>query len=178
MPAVIDETKKKHGRLRVLYRVENSPHGKVRWQCKCKCGKRVVVIGSNLRKRTTRSCGCLQKELAAKKQWKHGFKGTPEYRAWKNIKTRCYNPRSTRYDRWGGRGIRMCKRWRDSFQNFYDDVGPRPSPKHSLDRYPDGDGDYKPGNVRWATRSEQNLNKPPMRYVTITRRQRSTKCRN
>jgi len=61
----------------------------------------------------------------------------------------------------------MCKRWRDSFENFLADVGPRPSPKHSLDRFPDNDGDYKPGNVRWATRSEQSLNTCRTKYVVI-----------
>ena len=93
--------------------------------------------------------------------YKHGCAGrgrkTPEYRTWIEIKTRCYNPKATGYKYWGGRGITMCDAWKDSFQTFVRDVGPKPSPEHSIDRI-DPNGDYEPSNVRWATRIEQNRN--------------------
>ncbi|HEX7893188.1 MAG TPA: hypothetical protein VF447_03285 [Terriglobales bacterium] len=85
---------------------------------------------------------------------------TREYRAWAGMIQRCTNPKHARWADWGGRGITVCERWR-SFENFYADMGNRPSPAHSLDRFPDNDGNYEPGNVRWATRSEQQLNKRP-----------------
>ncbi|HRH15739.1 MAG TPA: hypothetical protein PK225_15490, partial [Azonexus sp.] len=80
-----------------------------------------------------------------------------EYRAWLNMKCRCYNRLSTGYQMYGGRGIKVCAKWRFSFDAFYADVGPAPSPKHSIDRI-DTNGSYRPGNVRWATRSVQNKN--------------------
>lgn len=85
----------------------------------------------------------------------------PLYSIWNMMKQRCYNSKHTAYPLYGGRGIRVCKRWLDSFQNFINDVGERPSLKHTIDRYPDKDGDYEPTNFRWATWHEQNLNRRP-----------------
>lgn len=82
---------------------------------------------------------------------------TPEYRAWHSMKARCANPRNPRYSAYGGRGITVCERW-ESFENFFADVGPRPTPRHSIDRIDPNDG-YHPGNVRWATLAQQNNNK-------------------
>ena len=87
----------------------------------------------------------------------HGMCGTPEYVAWKNMKARCTNPKNTHYENYGGRGIKVCDRWLHSFENFYADMGPRPEGM-SLDRWPDNDGNYEPGNTRWATNHEQNIN--------------------
>ena len=85
------------------------------------------------------------------------WRRTPEYRSWHGLKARCLNPHATGYANWGGRGITVCDRWRDSFENFLADVGRKPSPRHSLDRT-DVNGNYEPGNVRWATPSEQRRN--------------------
>lgn len=89
---------------------------------------------------------------------------TPEYRAWINMKSRCYYETGPHYDYHGGRGIRVCERWLSSFAAFYEDMGPRPSPKHSVDRR-DNDGDYEPSNCRWATAKEQQANTRKTRHV-------------
>lgn len=86
-------------------------------------------------------------------------KNEPNRQAWRNMIQRCYYERDKKYAFYGGKGVQVCDRWRESFENFLADMGPRPSPKHSLDRYPNGDGDYEPGNCRWATREEQRWNK-------------------
>jgi hypothetical protein len=88
----------------------------------------------------------------------HGLKHTSEYRTWNAMKTRCYNPKSNRFQYYGGRGITVCKRWRDSFAAFYADMGPKPGPEYSIDRIK-VNGNYTPRNCRWATPSEQALNK-------------------
>jgi hypothetical protein len=91
---------------------------------------------------------------------------TPEYTAWRHMRERCSNPRDRHYPDYGGRGISVCAAWRESFEKFLADVGPRPGPGYSIDRI-DNDGHYKPGNVRWATRSEQARNRRNNRIVTL-----------
>lgn len=129
---------------------------------KCDCGspeKEVVCV--NLGK-TTNSCGCLHDEVIGTNNLKHGHlrnggKQPPEYVAWSHMKKRCYNPRSNDYEIYGGRGIKVCDRWLESFANFFEDMGERPSPNHSLDRI-NGNGNYEPSNCRWADQSTQGFN--------------------
>lgn len=136
------------------------------WLCRCSCGNEKEVSSSNLRSGQIKSCGCLKKELMksimAERALIHGYakqgKKTPEFKIWLKMRARCNNPRHRQYGDYGGRGIRVCGRW-DNFVKFIEDVGERPSPKHSIDRYPDNDGNYEPGNVRWATKTEQNNNR-------------------
>jgi len=96
----------------------------------------------------------------------HGMIKTSEYSSWDNMKSRCFNPNYKRYSNWGGRGITVCDRWKNSFENFFTDMGLKPTLKHSIDRI-DNDGDYCPENCRWATKAEQNNNQRTNRLITI-----------
>jgi hypothetical protein len=136
--------------------------GKFAYQvCQCSCGNFTVVQTSNLRNGNTNSCGCFRQEFIAAKNKKHSMTGTVEHETWNSMKKRCLNPKHKSYHNYGGRGIRICDRWLDpesGFENFYADMGPRPSDKHSIDRINNG-GDYCPENCKWSTRFEQNRNK-------------------
>ena len=105
----------------------------------------------------TKSCGCLNLELISNRNKSHGLSGTPEHRAWKAIKGRCYNKNNQDYRLYGERGIRVSDEWLNSFETFLADMGPRPSDKHSIERN-DSDGDYCAGNCRWALAIEQANN--------------------
>lgn len=154
----IDRTGKRYGRLLVVSLKRATPP--VLWLCQCDCGKRLVIRGNYLSGRT-RSCGCLRVDTGREKgelTAKHRDINSPEYAAWANMRDRCRNPNNHAYKNYGGRGIKVCKRW-DKYENFLSDMGRRPSSKHSLDRYPDNDGDYKKSNCRWATVKEQGNNR-------------------
>lgn len=130
--------------------------------CRCECGSVKRVNASNLRSENTKSCGCLHAEHVAKVSLTHGHcaggKDSGEYNAWCHMQARCDNPKNPDFHNYGGRGITVCKKWRDSFQAFYEDMGPRPSPDHSIDRK-NNHGNYTKQNCRWATRTEQARNK-------------------
>ena len=130
--------------------------------CRCDCGNIKRVRAIDLERRGTRSCGCLREE----NRTKHGMRWTKEYGAWGGMKARCNAPSTTRYERYGGRGITVCQAWSDSFEAFYVDVGPAPSEDHSIDRI-DNNGNYEIGNVRWATRKEQSANKGNVECVEL-----------
>ncbi|MEA3224481.1 MAG: hypothetical protein U9Q07_00915 [Planctomycetota bacterium] len=148
-------TDQQFGRLTVLSEAE--PVGyKRRWHCKCTCGRKTIVQQGNLRRGTTTSCGCWLRERATTHGAASRGKKTPEYRVWRSLINRCTNPNVSNYHHYGGRGINVCPAWRD-FAVFLADMGPKPSPKHSIDRI-DNEGDYEPGNTRWATRKQQNRN--------------------
>lgn len=146
------------GRLTVISMVDSDRYG-YRWMCSCECGGLSVVRGSHLRQGHIRSCGCMQGNRTA--TIKHGYakkgKPSPEYSVWLAMMARCNNPKTKSYRLYGGRGISVCERWL-RFKNFIADMGNRPSNKHSIDRYPNKDGNYEPGNCRWATIKEQNRN--------------------
>lgn len=132
---------------------------RVRWICQCDCGKVWSVRGSNLRQGNTRSCGCLNN----KQKLKHGLINTPEYYTWKSMIQRCTNPKARAYNHYGGRGITVCDSWM-VFENFYKDMGVRPSEQHTLDRIDNSKG-YEPGNCRWATRLQQSRNTRNCVYI-------------
>lgn len=128
------------------------------WICRCDCGKECIVRACNLRSGHTRSCGCLSQENKRSLHRVHGMNGTPEYIAWQKIIDRCGNPNNPFWNRYGGRGITMFQPWRHSFEEFFKHIGRKPSPKHSIDRI-NNDGNYEPGNVRWATPLQQSRNR-------------------
>lgn len=149
------------GRLTVIKRLgKTRTGGEYFWRILCDCGRTKQVRSTSLtrNKRPTRCCGLagcpIKKEVFKKK---HGKSGTPLYKCWLAMKQRCRNPKNKAFPDYGGRGIKVCERW-SVFLNFLSDVGEKPSSEHSLDRYPNNNGNYEPGNVRWATRTEQNNN--------------------
>lgn len=146
----------------------NRPH----YVCVCSCGKEVTVRKYLLLNGNTLSCGHLQRERARDANTTHGMYRTAEYNIWSGIIGRCTNPNDSAYKDYGGRGIRMCERWRTSFQSFYEDMGPRPSNAYTVERL-NSNGDYEPDNCKWATRTEQNRNTSRNRVITY---QDKTQC--
>lgn len=131
------------------------------WACQCDCGVITEARANSLTRNHSRSCGCVSARLTAEQNVKHGLARTPIYWCWQNMIQRCTNPNHPGYVNYGARGIRVCDGWLNSFEAFYAVVGD-PQPGLSLDRK-DNNGNYEPGNVRWATRVEQNHNQRPRR---------------
>lgn len=173
MRLVFNLSGKKFGRWTVLRRAYNHP-GRTYWKCQCSCGKIKDVVGYTLTHKQTFSCGCLAAEKASVRSKLtsrvHGetIKKTisTEYSAWQSMKTRCYNKNTHYYKYWGGRGIKVCDRWLQSFESFLNDMGRRPTKKHSVDRV-DNNGDYSPENCRWATASQQRKNMRSRKVVRL-----------
>lgn len=173
--SVLDLTGKVFGRLTAIsYRLVLS--GKCRravWMCNCSCGNTKEIFSGSLTSGVTKSCGCYIKEIVGRHMITHGEsrgpKRTVEYPIWYGMLGRCYSPGANRYERYGGRGITVCDRWRgrDGYANFISDVGRRPGLGYSLDRFPDNNGNYEPGNVRWATREQQDNHTSKSRFVTF-----------
>lgn len=158
MPKLIDRTGARYGRLLVLEFAGRNEKKHPIWRCQCDCGS-VIILKSHALTEGTESCGCLHKEVVRDTFKKHGASRSPEYVAWQAMKARCFNAKGNAYRHYGARGVTVCERWKNSFENFFDDMGPRPSAQHSLDRFPNNDGNYEPGNCRWATKKEQDFNK-------------------
>jgi len=156
MPSLVDITGNVFNRLTVIGRnPANAKEGQARWDCTCECGNLVTATGGDLRNGKQQSCGCYRAESSTNRATVHDMCGTPAHVVWGAMRSRCNNPKHVAYKNYGGRGIRVCSRW-DTFANFYSDMWPRPAGL-SMDRI-DNDGNYEPGNCRWATRKEQNTN--------------------
>lgn len=152
-----DLTGQRFARLVVIGRDANRG-AKVVWRCKCDCGKIVAARASDLTLGKHRSCGCLQIESVTTHNYTSEGVIMREYRIWTAMRQRCNNPKNTHYERYGGRGIKVCDRWNSSFENFIADMGYTPTPLHTLDRV-NNDGNYEPSNCKWATRKEQAQNR-------------------
>lgn len=145
------------GRLTVLSRAPDLVKTQTRWLCRCDCGTEKVIYATHLRSQTV-SCGCYAREQASKRQSTHGLTENIAHRSWSQMRTRCANPKDPSYEYYGARGIKVCQRWAD-FTLFLQDMGERPSLLYSLDRHPNTNGNYEPGNCRWATHKEQMRNR-------------------
>lgn len=157
----VDRTGQKFGRLTVIGYAGQDKERKSMWFCRCKCQKITKVQIANLKKGHTSSCGCINIEKIKERSITHGHSRggneSPEYRTWQNMLTRTQNPNNKSFPDYGGRGIQVCDRWKDSFENFLADMGKRPK-NTSLDRKENNLG-YSKENCRWATRKEQSNNK-------------------
>jgi hypothetical protein len=158
----------RYGRLTIVSETERhiTPRGKFRrvFTCICDCGVTKNIQLCDLTAGNTKSCGCLNIENHTKRLTKHGLYGTPEYRSYRHIRNRCLNPKVPAYPSYGGRGITICDRWLESFENFFADMGEKPSPKHSIERI-DNDKGYSPDNCKWADDIEQANNKRNNRLI-------------
>lgn len=172
MPAhnFINLVGQKFGRLTVVSRGENTVQGVAQWNCICECGGTAFARTASLRNGNTQSCGCLHRETSARNARKslttHGMRHTAEYRIWRGVKDRCLNPNIKDFPNYGGRGITLCDAWNNSFEEFFNDMGPRPSPAHSIDRI-DNNGPYSPQNCRWAVAEVQHSNTRANRHISF-----------
>lgn len=142
----------------VAARVYPSGERRRRWLMRCSCGNTTEVDASQAKRGVVKSCGCLHRDVVTERTTKHGLSHRPEYLVWANMVRRCTDQRDKSFCRYGAIGVRVCDEWRKDFAAFFSHIGPRPTPQHSIDRI-DNERGYEPGNVRWATATEQNRNK-------------------
>lgn len=145
----VDLTGREHGDCKIIG-FAGIRNGYAVWLLECACGKQLLANNKSIDSGRRRHCGCKNKRRTI-----HGLSYEPIYGTWHGMLDRCYRKNHKAYKDYGARGIKVCDRWRNSVKAFAEDIGPRPSNRHTLDRYPNTDGDYEPGNVRWATWEQQ-----------------------
>ena len=153
--AIIGE---RYGRLTIVRFIERKDHH-IFVECKCDCGNTKIKTYDALKTGNSRSCGCFQNEVRSQVHTIHGLRKSKLYKIWDGMKGRCCSPKNTSYPNYGGRGIKICDEWKDSFTSFYEwAMSNGYSEGLSIDRI-DNDGNYEPSNCRWATNKEQGANK-------------------
>lgn len=170
MPKLINLKGQKFGRLIVIKRVENNQHGKLQWLCECNCGQRKVIMGNNLKRSNTQSCGCLRTERRLKHGHTIGTTRSKTHQVWQHIKQRCLNMNNPDYYNYGARGIMVCNRWKNSFKNFLKDMSEKPI-NHQIDRI-DNNGNYCKSNCRWVTSKINNRNRRNNHLITYDNKTR------
>lgn len=164
---ILDLTGQKYNRLTAIKMVERNSSNKVQWLCKCDCGNLVKVTTCHLRSGHTKSCGCYNLESSITANITHGGTGTRLYNIWCDIKKRCLNEKYWCYNRYGGRGIKMCKDWKNDFTSFRDwSITHGYADDLTIDRI-NNDGNYEPDNCRWVTRAIQNNNTSKNHIITV-----------
>lgn len=159
----IDISNQTFGKLRAIEPTECDSSRRMKWRCECACGKICFVASSHLKRGQSKSCGCDRDANFHART--HQLSGSSEYRIWYQMHSRCKRTNDVGYENYGGRGIAVCERW-SSFINFYEDMGPRPSRQHSIDRI-DNNAGYSPSNCRWAEREVQHRNKRNNRFLSL-----------
>ncbi len=181
---------KKFNNLLIIKQIGLNKENKAVWECLCDCGNKTTAVSSRLVRGAVKSCGCRRGLANVKRCTKHGqskaYNHTVELTAWQNMKIRCYNKKNSHYHSYGGRGIIVCDRWlgKRGFENFFKDMGSRPSRRYSIDRFPNKNGNYESTNCRWATPKQQAANKTTNRWIEYRGKimilsdwARSLKCR-
>lgn len=167
MSKIIDLTDMRFGRLTVISRALNDKYGRATWLCRCDCGEKCIISGHRLRRGNTVSCGCYKRDKCINQHTIHNLSSTRLYSIWVNMKQRCYNPKASRYERYGGRGITVCSEWINDFQAFHDwAIVNGYSDDLSIDRINNNSG-YSPDNCRWVTIEKQAKNKTNNVNVTV-----------
>lgn len=175
----MDIVGKQFNYLKVIEFVGMNKHKKKLYKCLCtKCGNEKIMVGSAVKNGYSKSCGCLNREVTKKKNYKHGMSKTLIYNKWKGMKARCYNENYEHYHAYGGRGIKMCDEWKNDFMSFYNDMGDIPFEGAELDRI-DTNGDYEPNNCRWVSHKENSNNRRQYKnktgYTGVTYKKRIDK---
>ena len=168
MPQFIDLTGQRFGRLIVIKQTDKNQWKNICWLCRCDCGKEKIIRGGHLKSGNTKSCGCLAKEQLIKRFTKHGHSIKTQvskiYTVWQSMIQRCVNSNDTAYYNYGERGITVCKRWRNSFENFLKDMG-KPPEGYQIDKI-DNNGNYCKENCRWSTPKENSRNRRDNHLIT------------